>query len=460
MKPVPFGYERPRSVAEALDLKAAAGDDARFLAGGQSLGPMLNLRLARPKSLSDVSRLEELRGAGASPEIWEMVLQGSTGFSGSFARQVTLNANTATSTDMVKMLRALEKSAAEGAIELQGEGVLLDGDEATPVAVAYDGRKYVNRSGGRDFYRFRLLREAENGNLVLTLTARSGSNVEVDNPQPALWPLEFDGEGRVAHIARQTRTVELAFLSDDNTLRINGRHVQPEASVFIDGRRVEGEVRCETGDLPYCDDEILSVKLEEPLEPGGLRFLQLQNPGGLFSNDMMIFSEQSPPARRGNLITSGGAFDPGERQFDNNWNTVEVGDVVDSIDEHSDGHVHVNLNRAGTEPWHAQISHAVMVVGGQEYTLCYRARAPQGRRVMTAYMDSNMPDNSGDRGWWNISGGQFRANLRRGWQSFRHTFTVAQTDLHARVAFDFAQSSINVQIDDIGVYEGSRCGLP
>jgi len=62
MKPVPFGYERPRSVAEALDLKAAAGDDARFLAGGQSLGPMLNLRLARPKSLIDVSRLEELRG--------------------------------------------------------------------------------------------------------------------------------------------------------------------------------------------------------------------------------------------------------------------------------------------------------------------------------------------------------------------------------------------------------------
>ena len=391
--------------------------------------------------------------AGATPDIWEMVLQGSTGFSGSFARQLTLNADTATDPEAIRMLRALEKSAAEGAVLLQGEGILFDGDEATPVAVAFEDGRYANRNGTRPFYRSRLIREAKAGNMVLTLTARLGPNVDMDYPQPALWP--------VAPIAAQTRTVELAFLNDDLTLRINGRHLHEGAAIFVDGRRVEGEVHCETGTLPACDDEILTVALDAAPDPGGLHFLQLQNPGGLFSNDMMFFSEQAPLApRRGNLITSGGSFDRGARQFqdNNNWNTVEWDGVVNSISERDgatgrDRHVHVDIRRASDRPWHAQISHSVLVVGGQQYTLCYRAKA-QGRRPMTAYMDASMDT------WANISGGQFRENLTRSWQNFKHTFTVAETDLQGRVAFDFAQSSIDVQIDDIGVYEGDRCGTP
>ena len=60
MKPSAFDYRRPDSLADALALLAGAGDDAKLLAGGQSLGPMLNLRLARPELLIDVSRLAEL----------------------------------------------------------------------------------------------------------------------------------------------------------------------------------------------------------------------------------------------------------------------------------------------------------------------------------------------------------------------------------------------------------------
>jgi carbon-monoxide dehydrogenase medium subunit len=59
MKPVAFDYARPRSVAEALDLLAANGS-AKILAGGQTLGPMLNLRLAQPDILIDVTRISEL----------------------------------------------------------------------------------------------------------------------------------------------------------------------------------------------------------------------------------------------------------------------------------------------------------------------------------------------------------------------------------------------------------------
>jgi 2-furoyl-CoA dehydrogenase FAD binding subunit len=57
VKPVPFRYERPESVEEAVALLAEHGEEAKVLAGGQSLVPMLNMRLARPSMLVDVNRL-------------------------------------------------------------------------------------------------------------------------------------------------------------------------------------------------------------------------------------------------------------------------------------------------------------------------------------------------------------------------------------------------------------------
>lgn len=60
MKPRPFDYVRPDSVEEALSLLAELGEAARVLAGGQSLMAMLNLRLAEPDVLIDISRLAEL----------------------------------------------------------------------------------------------------------------------------------------------------------------------------------------------------------------------------------------------------------------------------------------------------------------------------------------------------------------------------------------------------------------
>jgi carbon-monoxide dehydrogenase medium subunit len=65
MKPVPFEYYDPRSVDEAVELLARYGDEAKVLAGGQSLVPMLNLRLARPAVLVDVNRIGGLDGIAA-----------------------------------------------------------------------------------------------------------------------------------------------------------------------------------------------------------------------------------------------------------------------------------------------------------------------------------------------------------------------------------------------------------
>jgi carbon-monoxide dehydrogenase medium subunit len=59
MKPVAFGYERPKTIDEASRLLANA-PGAKVIAGGQTLGPMLNLRLAQPDLLVDVTRIPEL----------------------------------------------------------------------------------------------------------------------------------------------------------------------------------------------------------------------------------------------------------------------------------------------------------------------------------------------------------------------------------------------------------------
>ena len=62
MKPAPFEYRRPASVDEALSILAEEGFGAKPLAGGQSLIPTMNFRLAQPAVLVDLSRLDELRG--------------------------------------------------------------------------------------------------------------------------------------------------------------------------------------------------------------------------------------------------------------------------------------------------------------------------------------------------------------------------------------------------------------
>jgi aerobic carbon-monoxide dehydrogenase medium subunit len=62
MKAAAFSYARATSIADALQLLAHHGDDAKVLSGGQSLMPALNLRLAKPAILVDIGRLSELRG--------------------------------------------------------------------------------------------------------------------------------------------------------------------------------------------------------------------------------------------------------------------------------------------------------------------------------------------------------------------------------------------------------------
>jgi carbon-monoxide dehydrogenase medium subunit len=69
VKPAPFAYARPGSIDETLALLAEYGDEAKLLGGGQSLVPLLNMRLARPSVLIDLEDIPELAGISVNGSV-------------------------------------------------------------------------------------------------------------------------------------------------------------------------------------------------------------------------------------------------------------------------------------------------------------------------------------------------------------------------------------------------------
>ncbi|HYK70601.1 MAG TPA: xanthine dehydrogenase family protein subunit M [Streptosporangiaceae bacterium] len=93
MIPAPFTYRRAWSVDEAVDLVARDGEDAKFLAGGHSLLPLMKLRLAVPQTLVDIGRLAELsyiRDEGDHIAVGAATTHGELAGSGLLARELPL----------------------------------------------------------------------------------------------------------------------------------------------------------------------------------------------------------------------------------------------------------------------------------------------------------------------------------------------------------------------------------
>ena len=68
MKPAPFDYAAARDVDHALELYGASEGETKYIAGGQTMGPMLNLRLTQPDRVIDLGRVAALRGARAEAD--------------------------------------------------------------------------------------------------------------------------------------------------------------------------------------------------------------------------------------------------------------------------------------------------------------------------------------------------------------------------------------------------------
>ncbi len=224
--------------------------------------------------------------------VWEMVLEGCTGFSGSFARQVTLNQKSVDEALSKDLLDALERSANEGGIVLQAEGVLLEDGKSKSIALQFDpeylGGTYVRRDGDREsFSRGELSQLAKEGRFIGTFTGRLGNKVDYDNPQPALWTQ--------GPIEKQRGKQDFPILYVGNTtMTVSGRHIQNNALVVVDGHRVPGTVQ--------CNGETVRIELAS-LPTTGMHFLQVQNSDGLFSNDFIFHvTENAEAAAELNLL--------------------------------------------------------------------------------------------------------------------------------------------------------------
>ncbi|MFL2870828.1 MAG: hypothetical protein ACJZ8O_08760 [Pirellulaceae bacterium] len=210
--------------------------------------------------------------------VWEMVVEGSTGFAGAFGRQVTLSADTVDQPSTTELLDALELAGREEAVLLQVNGVLLSGKKSTSLSLTFDPAAdqatYNSEHNKRQSYtRDQLTELAQSGDFIGTFTAHMGSSVDLNHPQPAIWT--------VGPIEKQRGKQVFPTLSNDKkTMRVSGRHFGEDARVFVDGRLVAGTVKLE--------NSIASIEIDA-LPDDGIHLLQVQNPLGLFSNDFIFY---------------------------------------------------------------------------------------------------------------------------------------------------------------------------
>jgi carbon-monoxide dehydrogenase medium subunit len=143
VKPPPLRYSRPGSTAEALATLASLGPDGKVLAGGQSLVPLLSMRLADPGHLVDINRLAELSYVGVADGYVRV---------GALARHAEVLADAAASAAQPLLAKAL-RFVAHAAIRNRGTtvGSIVHADpagEMPAVLALLGGTVRVARAGG------------------------------------------------------------------------------------------------------------------------------------------------------------------------------------------------------------------------------------------------------------------------------------------------------------------------
>ena len=154
MKPAPFDYYDPTSLAEVLDLLQRYGSDAKLLAGGQSLIPVLNMRLAKPPVLIDLNRVAELayiREEGAELAIGALTRHAAVERSELVARRQPL---------LIETVRHIGHSQIRNRGTIGGSLAHADPSAELPaLMVALEGRLRIAGASG--------VREAEAGEFFL-----------------------------------------------------------------------------------------------------------------------------------------------------------------------------------------------------------------------------------------------------------------------------------------------------
>ena len=190
MIPAPFDYVAPTSVADALAALAEAGDDGKVIAGGQSLLPILRMRLNAPEKLIDLGKVEELRGVSEDGD--HLVIGAMTTYTDVLASDAVRQ--------HAALLAAAVAEVADPQIRHRGTlgGALVHADPAGDVgapALALDCELVIVGSGGertvaaQDFFRDLFETAVEDGELLKAIRV----------PKHTGWGAHYEKFVRVAH---------------------------------------------------------------------------------------------------------------------------------------------------------------------------------------------------------------------------------------------------------------------
>src|ERR1700731_1196930 len=137
MKARRFGYLPPAKLNDSLQLLAEHGDDARILAGGQSLVPVLNMRLAHPKLLIDINQIEALKGIS---------MQNGTVRIGALARHVEVMESPIVAQHLPLIAEAMPQVAVRNRGTFGGSVALADPSAELPACILALGARVVLQS--------------------------------------------------------------------------------------------------------------------------------------------------------------------------------------------------------------------------------------------------------------------------------------------------------------------------
>ena len=276
MKPAKFEYLRPRGVDEALKALAAGNGDARLLAGGQSLGVLLNLRMIEPKYVIDISQLAELKGI----EMSGTAITIGAGVTHAAIEDANLNDAAG------RILAKVAVGIAYRTVRNRGTigGSLAHADPAAdwpPVLMALDAKVRLRGPGGRrelpvsEFIRGPLTTALEAGEMVesvriprLTKAARWGRakfEIKPGDFAQSLAAILDDREARRARVVLSGRALSPVRLTGAEEALANARARSP-AELAAVMKVAEQDLARVSARADYYDRSLNRVMLERALK--------------------------------------------------------------------------------------------------------------------------------------------------------------------------------------------------
>ncbi|MGW3342240.1 FAD binding domain-containing protein [Nonomuraea rubra] len=253
--PATFEYERADSVPHALELLERYGPEARVVAGGHSLIPMMKLRLAQPEALIDIN--------GLADELGGIAVEGDELAIGAMVRHTELLEST-TATDLFPIFRDAERVIADPIVRNRGTvgGSLCQGDpseDLSAVFAALRATAVIQGPGGtrtvpvREFHQGPYETAVEPNELLIQLRVPvapgTGSAYEKVERRVGDWPVAAAG----AVLRIEDGTIVQAGIG---LTAVGAAHFcAPEAEAYLDGRAPDAEAFAQAGRIAaeHCE---------------------------------------------------------------------------------------------------------------------------------------------------------------------------------------------------------------